>query len=184
MSRDRLLATGQTGIAPFPMPVIRTTAGTELLTAVGLIMPWASGVLPMLTPLAAAGLAAVMVGAASSHLHLREPLTAGANMVILVGVRLHRCSSIHRALRTIGNDRSRTPVHSLDIQGLCRDLRPYGFAIAYRMLGSVSEAEDVVQEAFVRLSRAEADEIANPKAYLTTITTRMAIDAPLRSQPT
>jgi hypothetical protein len=79
-----LLATGQTGIAPFPMPVVRLTAAAELLAAVGLIIPWASGVLPVLTPLAAVGLAAVMVGAAASHLHLHEPRTAGVNMVILV----------------------------------------------------------------------------------------------------
>jgi RNA polymerase sigma-70 factor, ECF subfamily len=67
-----------------------------------------------------------------------------------------------------------------DLEQLYRDLRPYAFAIAYRMLGSVSEAEDVVQDAFVRLGRATADEIESPKAYLATITTRLAIDA-LRS---
>jgi RNA polymerase sigma-70 factor (ECF subfamily) len=67
-----------------------------------------------------------------------------------------------------------------DLDDLYRELRPYGFTIAYRMLGSVCEAEDVVQEAFVRLSRTNADEIDNPKAYLATITTRLAIDA-LRS---
>jgi len=83
MSRDRLLATGQTGIAPFPMPVVRATAAAELLAAAGLFVPWASDVLPMVTPLAAVGLAAVMVGAAGAHLHLHELLTAGANMVIL-----------------------------------------------------------------------------------------------------
>jgi RNA polymerase sigma-70 factor (ECF subfamily) len=59
---------------------------------------------------------------------------------------------------------------------LYRELRPYAFAIAYRMLGSVSEAEDVVQDAFVRLSRAEPGEIESPKAYLATVTTRLAID--------
>jgi RNA polymerase sigma-70 factor, ECF subfamily len=55
------------------------------------------------------------------------------------------------------------------------ELRPYLFAIAYRMLGSVAEAEDVVQEAFLRYHEAgvEAD---SPKAYLATITTRLAID--------
>jgi uncharacterized membrane protein YphA (DoxX/SURF4 family) len=83
MSRERLLATGQTGIAPFPMPLVRLAAASELLGAVGLILPWASGVLPVLTPIAAVGLGAVMIGAAGSHLHLGEPRTAGLNVVIL-----------------------------------------------------------------------------------------------------
>ena len=69
------------------------------------------------------------------------------------------------------------------LEELYRDLRPYAFAIAYRMLGSVSEAEDVVQDAFVRLHRAAPDDIQSPKAYLATVTTRLAIDA-LRSART
>jgi RNA polymerase sigma-70 factor (ECF subfamily) len=55
------------------------------------------------------------------------------------------------------------------------DLRPYLFAIAYRMLGSVVEAEDVVQEAFLRYQEAGV-EPESPKAYLATVTTRLAID--------
>jgi RNA polymerase sigma-70 factor (ECF subfamily) len=55
------------------------------------------------------------------------------------------------------------------------ELRPYLFAIAYRMLGSVAEAEDVVQEAFLRYHEADAD-AESPKAYLATVTTRLAID--------
>jgi RNA polymerase sigma-70 factor, ECF subfamily len=55
------------------------------------------------------------------------------------------------------------------------ELRPYLFAIAYRMLGSVAEAEDVVQDAFLRYHEAEID-AESPKAYLATITTRLAID--------
>ena len=61
-----------------------------------------------------------------------------------------------------------------------RELRPYAFAIAYRMLGSVSEAEDVVQDAFLRLHRARPEDVTAPKAYLATVTTRLAIDT-LRS---
>jgi len=55
------------------------------------------------------------------------------------------------------------------------ELRPYLFAIAYRMLGSVDEAEDVVQEAFLRYHQADP-EAESPKAYLATVTTRLAID--------
>jgi RNA polymerase sigma-70 factor (TIGR02957 family) len=58
------------------------------------------------------------------------------------------------------------------------ELRPYAFAIAYRMLGSVSEAEDVVQEGFLRVHRARAggERIESPRAYLSTVVSRLSLD--------
>jgi len=55
--------------------------------------------------------------------------------------------------------------------------RPLMFSIAYRMTGSVGDSEDIVQEAFLRLTRVLRDgaSIASPKAYLATVTTRLAI---------
>ena len=54
--------------------------------------------------------------------------------------------------------------------------RPYLFAIAYRMLGSVMDAEDMVQETFLRWQAADRPEVNSPKAYLATIISRLCID--------
>jgi RNA polymerase sigma-70 factor (TIGR02957 family) len=65
-----------------------------------------------------------------------------------------------------------------DRERLLEELRPVAFAIAYRMLGSVSEAEDVVQEALLRVHRAlqAGEQIASLRAFVATVTTRLAIN--------
>jgi RNA polymerase sigma-70 factor (TIGR02957 family) len=65
-----------------------------------------------------------------------------------------------------------------DRERLLDELRPLAFAIAYRMLGGVSEAEDVTQETLLRMHQALEDgqEIRSPRAFVATVTTRLAIN--------
>jgi RNA polymerase sigma-70 factor (ECF subfamily) len=61
--------------------------------------------------------------------------------------------------------------------------RPHLRAVAYRMLGSLSEADDAVQEAWIRLSRADTSDVENLGGWLTTVVARVALDM-LRSRKT
>jgi RNA polymerase sigma-70 factor (ECF subfamily) len=63
-----------------------------------------------------------------------------------------------------------TPTETLE------SYRPLLFSIAYQMTGSASEAEDIVQDTFVRYQQTQPPAVQSLKAYLTTITTRLAID--------
>jgi RNA polymerase sigma-70 factor, ECF subfamily len=49
------------------------------------------------------------------------------------------------------------------------------FSVAYRMLGSIADAEDMLQETFIRWDRASEDEIRSPRAFLVTIISRLCI---------
>ena len=61
------------------------------------------------------------------------------------------------------------------------DNRPHLRAVAFRMLGSLSEAEDAVQEAWLRLSRSDTGEVENLGGWLTTVVSRVCLDM-LRSR--
>lgn len=65
-----------------------------------------------------------------------------------------------------------------DRERLLAQLRPVAFGVAYRMLGSVSEAEEVVQEALLRVHEVldSGEDIASPKGFVATVTTRLAIN--------
>jgi RNA polymerase sigma-70 factor (ECF subfamily) len=54
--------------------------------------------------------------------------------------------------------------------------RPRLLGLAYRMLGTVADAEDIVQEAWLRWQAADVATIERPEAWLTTVTTRLALD--------
>ncbi|NVB82879.1 MAG: DoxX family protein [Kofleriaceae bacterium] len=78
-SKPRMIATGQTGVQAYSLPFIRFIATCELFGVAGLILPTALGVLPVLTPVAAIGLAIIMIGAAHAHWVLREPRNVAVN---------------------------------------------------------------------------------------------------------
>ncbi|RKN22329.1 RNA polymerase sigma-70 factor [Micromonospora musae] len=72
------------------------------------------------------------------------------------------------------------PVGSDDLEEAARvftDVRPRLFGIAYRMLSSASEAEDLVQEVWLRWQATDRSAVLNPAAFLATTTTRLAINA-------
>src|SRR5437868_14568884 len=59
---------------------------------------------------------------------------------------------------------------------LFEEQRSYLFSIAYRLLGTVSDAEDMVQETYLRWRQASAEQIRSARAYLATIVVRLCMD--------
>lgn len=82
--REKLAASGMAWTEDFSPGVIKTIGALELLAAIGLILPAALNIAPVLVPLAATGLAVIMIGAMVTHARRREfPMIAG-NLVLLV----------------------------------------------------------------------------------------------------
>ena len=71
---------------------------------------------------------------------------------------------------------SRSPPADGEIAAAWRDHRPYLVNLAYQMLGDVGEAEDIAQEAFLRLSRADLAEIDDVRGWLTVVAGRLCLD--------
>lgn len=83
-SKEDLLAAGMAALAPLSPQVLRSVGALELLGAIGLILPWLTGIAPVLTPLAAIGLAIIMIGAIVAHVRLLEyQRTAGVVLLFL-----------------------------------------------------------------------------------------------------
>jgi RNA polymerase sigma factor, sigma-70 family len=71
---------------------------------------------------------------------------------------------------------------ALDIEQLYREYKPLLTSIAYRMLGSMSEAEDAVQDVFVTVSKLDGIDISHPKAYLVKLLTNRVLNV-MKSAP-
>src|SRR5438034_8018303 len=69
-----------------------------------------------------------------------------------------------------------TNEHETELDAAWRDHRRYALDVAYRLLGSVTDAEDVVQEAFARLHVADQGEIEDVRGWLVVVVTRLCLD--------
>ncbi len=83
-SRRKLIADPRMGWAKeFSSVQIRAIGAAEALGAVGLVVPWWTGIVPLLTPIAALGLVATMVGAIGVHVRRKEPIEMPAALLVI-----------------------------------------------------------------------------------------------------
>jgi uncharacterized membrane protein YphA (DoxX/SURF4 family) len=81
--KDKLITSGQGWAQDFSPTTIRLIGLAEILGAIGLILPAAVHIAPILVPLAAIGLVLVMVGAAIVHARRNEPMNIAVNLVLI-----------------------------------------------------------------------------------------------------
>ncbi|MFX4295287.1 DoxX family protein [Streptomyces bohaiensis] len=79
-SKPALHAQGMTFVDDFSAPAVKAIGAAEVAGALGLVLPLATDVLPILTPLAAAGLVALMIGAGASHVRRGESPAAAVGL--------------------------------------------------------------------------------------------------------
>lgn len=82
-AQQQLAASGMAWTASVPAPAVKAIGALEVLAAVGLILPAALGIAPVLVPLAATGLVIVMAGAAILHARRHEPQAIAVAVVLL-----------------------------------------------------------------------------------------------------
>jgi uncharacterized membrane protein YphA (DoxX/SURF4 family) len=83
-AKDALAQRGMAYVEDFSATQVKLIGAAEVLGAIGLIVPWATGIAPVLTPLAAAGLAIIMVGAMLTHRRRGESQPIAANAILFV----------------------------------------------------------------------------------------------------
>jgi len=84
LSEQKLIAKGQTGVVGLPPPLIRFIGISEILGAIGIILPLLLNILPILTVIAAICFAIIMIPASIIHYKLEEPKNVLTNCVIFL----------------------------------------------------------------------------------------------------
>jgi len=84
LSEQKLIAKGQTGVAGLPVPLIRFIGISEILGAIGIILPILLNILPILTAISAISFAIIMIPAAIIHYKLHEPKNVFTNCIIFL----------------------------------------------------------------------------------------------------
>jgi uncharacterized membrane protein YphA (DoxX/SURF4 family) len=82
--KEKLAAANMGWTEDFSAGTVKAIGALEILAAIGLILPAALGIAPVLTPLAALGLALIMVGAAITHARRKEQQMIVANAILLI----------------------------------------------------------------------------------------------------
>jgi len=82
-TREALVAGGMAWAADFEITTVKLIGAAQVVGAVGLVVPLATGIAPILTPLAAAGLALIMIGACVVHIRRHEPPFPAAALAVL-----------------------------------------------------------------------------------------------------